>query len=64
MENLKNDDVDGEKGRKALKLREIQGLNPDKIKYEMLFTSKEEIGFANVQKVKEAIYEYKVSKNA
>jgi hypothetical protein len=64
MEKLKNDDVDGEKGRKALKLREIQGLNPDKIKYEMLFTSKEEIGFANVQKVKEAIYEYKVSKNA
>jgi type III restriction enzyme len=61
MEKLKGDEVDGEKGLKALKLQEIEGLNPDKIKYEMLFTSKDEIGFANVQKIKEAIYEYKVS---
>ncbi|MGA7678512.1 MAG: DEAD/DEAH box helicase family protein [Dehalococcoidia bacterium] len=64
MEKFKSDEVDGEKGLKALKLQEIQGLNPDKIKYEMLFTSKDEIGFANVNKIKEAIYEYKVSKNA
>jgi hypothetical protein len=61
MEKFKGDEVDGEKGLKALKLQEIQGLNPDQIKYEMLFTSKDEIGFANVQKVKEAVYEYKVS---
>lgn len=64
MEKFRGDDVEGEKGLKALKLQEIQGLNPDKVKYEILFTSKDEIGFANVNKVRDAIYEYEVSKNA
>jgi hypothetical protein len=64
MDKLKGDDVEGEKGLKALKLREIQGLNPDNVKYEILFTGKSDIGFANVNKVREAIYEYEVSKNA
>lgn len=63
-ERFRADDVDGEKGLKTLKLQEIQGLNPDKIKYEMLFTSKNEIGFANINKVREAIYQYEVSKDA
>lgn len=63
MEKLRGDDVEGEKGLKALKLQEIQGLNPDKVKYEILFTSKDEIGFANVNKVREAIYGYEVSKS-
>jgi type III restriction enzyme len=59
MEKLRADDVEGEKGLKALKLQEIQGLNPDKVKYEILFTSKDEIGLANINKVKEAIYGYR-----
>ena len=63
MEKLRGDDVEGEKGLKALKLQEIQGLNPDKLKYEILFTDKDEIGFSNINKVSEAIYEYKVGKN-
>jgi hypothetical protein len=58
MEKLRGDDVEGEKGLKALKLQEIQGLNPDKVKYEILFTSKDEIGLANINKVREAIYGY------
>ena len=58
MEKLRGDDVEGEKGLKSLKLQEIQGLNPDKVKYEILFTSKDEIGLANINKVREAIYEY------
>ena len=58
MEKLRKDEVEGEKGKKAMKLKEIQGLNPDKVKYEILFTDKEEIGFENINKVKENIYEY------
>lgn len=39
-------------------IKEIEGLNPDKLKYEILVTDKDEIGFENINKVKEAIYEY------
>jgi len=39
-------------------LKEIEGLNPDRLKYEILVTDKDEIGFENINKVKEAIYEY------
>ncbi|MDI6734903.1 MAG: DEAD/DEAH box helicase family protein [bacterium] len=39
-------------------LKEIEGLNPDKLKYEILITDKDEIGFENISKVREAIYEY------
>lgn len=39
-------------------VREIEGLNPDKLKYEILMTDRDEIGFENINKVREAIYEY------
>ena len=39
-------------------IREIEGLNPEKLKYEILLTAKEEIGLENINKVKEIIYEY------
>lgn len=39
-------------------VREIEGLNPDKLKYEILITDKDEIGFENINKVREAIYGY------
>ncbi|HID26279.1 MAG TPA: hypothetical protein EYP22_00285 [Methanosarcinales archaeon] len=39
-------------------IKEIEGLNPDRLKYEILITDREEIGFENMSKVKEAIYEY------
>lgn len=58
MEKLKNDEIDGEKGLKAMELKKIEGLNPEKLKYEILFTDTDEIGFENINKVKEAIYEY------
>jgi len=45
-------------------IKEIQGLNPDRLKYEILITDKPEIGFENINKVKEEIYEYRKSKNA
>ena len=58
MERLRNDDIDGENGLKAMELKKIQGLNPEKLKYEILFTNTDEIGFYNINKVKELIYEY------
>jgi len=39
-------------------MKEIEGLNPDRLKYEILITDKGEIGLENMNKVKEAIYEY------
>jgi len=63
MERLRNDEIDGENGLKAMELKKIQGLNPEKLKYEILFTDTEEIGIENINKVKESIYEYR-GKNA
>lgn len=45
-------------------IKEIEGLNPDKLKYEILITDSDEIGFENINKVKEAIYEYDGGKDA
>lgn len=56
MEKFRSDEVDGEKGLKAAAVREIVGLNPDKLKYEILFTDKTKIGFENIQKIKSIIY--------
>ncbi len=39
-------------------IKEIEGLNPDRLKYEILITDRDEIGFENINKVKEVIYEY------
>lgn len=56
MEKFRGDEIDGEKGLKAAAVREIEGLNPDKLKYEILFTDKAEIGFGNMQKIRNLIY--------
>jgi len=42
-------------------IKEIEGLNPDRLKYEILVTDRDEIGFENINKVKEALYKYKTS---
>ena len=39
-------------------IKEIEGLNPDKLKYEILMTDRDEIGFENIKKVREEIYGY------
>lgn len=64
MEKFRNDDIDGEKGLKAAAVRQIEGLNPDKLKYEILFTDKAEIGFVNIQKIKNLIYKNGSFENA
>ncbi|MCX7911036.1 MAG: DEAD/DEAH box helicase family protein [Endomicrobia bacterium] len=45
-----------EEKEKAIK--EIEGLNPDRLKYEILITDKDSIVFENINKVKEEIYRY------
>ncbi len=39
-------------------IKEIEGLNPDRLKYEILVTDRDEIGIENITKVREAIYGY------
>jgi hypothetical protein len=49
-----------EEKEKVIKV--IEGLNPDKLKYEILITDRDEIGFENINKVKEDIYGYEGEK--
>ena len=44
-ERERDDATDGESGKKAVATRKWVGLNPDLLKYEMIFTSGEEVGF-------------------
>lgn len=41
---------------KEMAIRKIENLNPDKLKYKILLTNNEEIGFENIKKVKGWIY--------
>jgi len=51
---IKGEPYEDEEKEKAIK--EIEGLNPEKLKYEILKTSSDVIGFHNINKVKEDIY--------
>jgi hypothetical protein len=44
-------EIDGENGAKAIAVRKWEGLNPDKLKYQMVFTSTENIGANDVIQV-------------
>ncbi|MDY6877372.1 MAG: hypothetical protein SWK90_14370 [Chloroflexota bacterium] len=37
--------MDGENGRKAIALQKWVGLNPDRLKYEMIFTASDNVAF-------------------
>ena len=43
--------------RKEMALKELVGLNPSKLNYEIVTTEKDEIKFENFNKVKKLIYE-------
>jgi len=43
-EKERANEIDGENGAKALATRKWEGLNPDKLKYQMIFTSTDGIG--------------------
>jgi type III restriction enzyme len=42
-ERERNHEIDGEDGAKAIATRKWQGLNPNKVKYQMIFTSDDQI---------------------
>lgn len=56
-ERFREDPVDGEKGRKAMAVQQWVGLNPDRLKYEIIFTSSNTIPFNKVGQAKNLIKE-------
>ena len=49
--------VDGENGRKAMALRKWETLNPERLKYQMIFTSTDTVSADQVQEVRKAVDE-------
>jgi hypothetical protein len=49
---MRDDAVDGEDGRKALAVRRWVDLNPDRLQYEMVFTSSDGVSLNQVREVK------------
>ena len=48
-----------ERGNKPLKekeMRKVEKLNPERLKYEILETNRDEIGFREIEKVKKWVY--------
>lgn len=56
-ERERKDSIDGEQGRKALALRKWEELNPEQLKYEMIFTNTDVITADQLQVVKNFIEE-------
>ena len=54
---FREDAVEGESGRKAMAVQQWVGLNPDKLKYEMIFTAGEGVAFNQLAPVKRFIEE-------
>ena len=50
--------IDGEYGRKAMALRTWEELNPDRLKYQMIFTGTDTVSADQVQEVRKAVEEH------
>ncbi|TEU10953.1 MAG: restriction endonuclease subunit R [Anaerolineales bacterium] len=55
MERLRDDTVDGEKGRKAIAVQQWVGLNPDRLRYEMIFSPSDSVAFNQLAPAKQFI---------
>jgi hypothetical protein len=51
-ERERMDGIDGENGAKAIATRKWEGLNPDQLKYEVIFTSGDKVGYDQVRNVR------------
>lgn len=49
--------VDGEKGRKAMALRKWEELNPERLKYQMIFTATDTVSADQVQEIRKRVEE-------
>jgi hypothetical protein len=47
------DAIDGENGARAIATRKWEGLNPDRLKYQMIFASGEEIGYNQMKNARQ-----------
>ena len=56
-ENERTDGINGENGKKAIAIRKWQNLNPEKLRYEMIFTPAEVIAADDLKNVKSFIEE-------
>jgi hypothetical protein len=56
-ERARDDAIDGETGAKALATRKWVDLNPDLLKYQMIFTRGEQIDFPDLMETREYLYE-------
>jgi len=52
---FRDDAVDGENGRKAVAVQKWVGLNPDRLKYEVIFTPSDSIAFNQLESAREFI---------
>ena len=50
---FRDDDIDGERGRKAIAVQKWVGLNPDKLQYEMIFTAGDTVAFNQLAPAKQ-----------
>ena len=48
-ERERDDGVDGENGRKAIAVQKWVGLNPERLKYEMIFTASDNVAFNQIE---------------
>ena len=55
--------IDGENGAKAIATQKWVGLNPDKLKYQMIFTANDEIGYDQVYKAAAIIRRQRIMNN-
>jgi hypothetical protein len=49
--------VDGETGRKAMALRKWEELNPERLKYQMIFTATDTVSADQVQEIRKRVEE-------
>jgi len=54
-ERERTDEIDGEKGAKAIATRKWESLNPDKLKYQMIFVKQEEVSHEDFEEARKFI---------
>ena len=54
-ERERTDEIDGEKGVKAIATRKWESLNPDKLKYQMIFVKQEEVSHEDFEEARKFI---------
>lgn len=52
---FRDNEVDGEKGRKAMAVQRWVGLNPERLKYEMIFTTSDSVAFNQLAPAREFV---------